>query len=303
VPVYAPPSSSGSDSETITINPIGLPGCTTEHPLVPLPTFFPIFAAYTGTAVDALTPAGCLPLSLPGYDNGVCFDVVKGQTYHIAFDGNMGTTGTTPLCLALTKPAINDGFAHRIPLHGIYVRATGYNAGATQQPGEPRLGDGSTGKTVWWSWTAPVSGAVSIDLTGSDFAFPVAVFTGSSLASLNQVAVGTGSLSFTAVAGQTYQIAVGDDAGLTGAITLVLQAPVVYLDLARPPARFSRFTLLTYTAISGEEVLLEQSADGSHWQAMQTLLSRQNSVSFMVNKPPAADGPYYQAIVVDRLYR
>jgi hypothetical protein len=303
MPVYAPPSSIGTGSGDITIIVVGPPACTTEHPLTPLPTFFPLFAAYTGTSVDALTPAGCLPISLPGYDNGVCFDAVKGQTYHIAFDGNMGTTGTTPLCLALTKPAINDGFAHRITLHGIYATATGYNAGATQQTGEPAIGDGSTGKTVWWSWTAPVNGTVSIDLTGSDFTFPVAVFTGSSLASLNEVAADSGGVSFQAVAGQTYQIAVGDNAGLTGAINLILQAPIVGLALSRPPARFSTQTMLTYAAISGQKVLLERSADGNTWRSVQTLVAHGNLINFMVNPAPAANGPFYRAIIIDRSFQ
>ena len=302
MPVYAPPSSSSFGAGCIMITLIGPPPCTTEHPQTPLPTFLPLFAAYTGASIDSLTPAGCLPLSLPGYENAVAFDVVKGQTYHIAFDGNMGTTGTTPLCLALTKAAVNDGFEHRITLHGIYITATGYNAGATHQTSEPALGGSSTGKTVWWSWTAPVSGTVSIDLTGSDYAFPVAVFTGSSIAGLKQVAADSGAVSFDARAGQTYQIAVGDDAGLTGAISLVLQAPIVCLDLSGPPVRFSRTTMLTYAAISGQKVLLERSSDGSNWQTVQTLVTHRNSISFLVNPPPADGGPYYRAIVIDRSF-
>jgi hypothetical protein len=302
MPVYAPPSSYGAFTWSIDIIAIGPPACTTESPQTPLPTFFPLFAAYTGSSVDALTPAGWLPLSLPGYDNAVCFDVVKGYTYHIAFDGNMGTTGSTPLCLALTKPAMNDGFAHRLALHGIYVTATGYNAGATSQPGEPAIGGTSAGKTVWWSWTAPVSGTVSIDLTGSDYAFPVAIFTGSSLAGLSQVAAGSGAVSFEAVAGRTYQIAVSDCAGLTGAINLLLQAPVLSLDLSGSVTSFRSQALLTYTAIAGQKVLLERSSDGSNWQTMQTLVTHRNSISFLVRSAPTDSGPFYRALVIDRAF-
>src|ERR1035441_7956349 len=137
----------------------------------------------------------------------------------------MGTTGDIPLYLALTKPASNDNFKNRIKLHGIDVIATCYNAGATHEPGEPAIGD-STGKTVWWSWTAPVGGTVSIDLSGSDYSFPVAVFDGSSLARLRMVATDSGGVTFVAVEGQTYQIAVGDHAGITGAIKLELQGTI-----------------------------------------------------------------------------
>jgi len=187
IPPYAPPSSYGEGSE----------GTTTGYlPAVmklikPAPCLLSYFAAYTGTAVDALTPADNLLMSLDAYPNAVEFDAVKGDIYHIAFDGNQGTTGEIPLYLALTAPASNDSFNRRIQLRGLSVVAKGYNAGAVYQSGAPRVA-GSTGKTAWWSWTAPVSGPVSLDLTGSDYAFPVAVFTGSSISNLQTIVEGAG---------------------------------------------------------------------------------------------------------------
>jgi hypothetical protein len=144
-----------------------------------------------------------------------------------------------------------------------------------------------------------VSGTVSIDLTGSDYAFPVAVFTGSSLAGLSQVAAASGAVSFEAVVGQTYQIAVSDCAGLTGAISMALQAPVVSLDLSGAIATFRSQALLTYAAIAGQKVLLERSNNGSNWQAVQTLVTHRNSISFLVCPAPTPSGPFYRAIVVD----
>ena len=160
-------------------------------------------------------------MALDAYPNGVEFNVVKGVAYAIAFDGNQGTTGDIRLFLALTTPAVNDIFAHRIELRGASVVATGYNAGAIYQKDAPIL-EGSSGKTSWWSWTAPVSGSVSLDLSGSDYAFPLGVFTGSNLPSLKQVAAENGGLSFNAIQGRTYQIAVSDAGGLTGQIRLKL---------------------------------------------------------------------------------
>lgn len=217
VPPYAPPTE-GSSSTTLTAISAD---CGNEIDQNPPPVFYPLFAAYTGTAVDALTPADNLPMSLNEYPNAVEFDVVKGRTYPIAFDGNMGTTGAIPFYLALTTPAWNDSFVRRLPLRGVSAMATGYNAGAAYQSGAPVL-DGATGKTAWWTWTAPVNEAVTLDLTGSDYSFPLAVFTGLSLPRLHLVAEGSGGLSFNAVRGQTYQIAVSDDHGLTGAIVLKL---------------------------------------------------------------------------------
>jgi hypothetical protein len=306
MPVYAPPSSFGDGlglSQIIQIIGTGPLPCTVESPLLPLPRFFPVFSAYTGSSVGALTSAGCLPLALTGYDHAVAFDTVKGETYHLAFDGNQGTTGSTPLCLALTKPAVNDAFEHRLALHGIYVIARGYNAGATPQEGEPAAAPGSTGKTVWWSWTAPVSGTVSLDLSGSDYAFPVAVFTGATLGDLSLVATNSGTLSFTATAGQTYQIAVSDLEGLTGAINLVLSAPIVGLDLYGMKSHSPRLALLSYNAIAGQKVLLERSSDGSNWQRVRTTVAHRALLHFLVHPAPSASGPYYRAIILDRSFR
>ncbi len=300
VPDYAPPSSSDGGFGLI-ITSIGPPTCGNEIDQNPPPVFYPVFAAYTGTAVDSLTSANCLPMSLNAFPNAVEFDAVKGQTYQIAFDGNMGTTGDIPLYLALTKPAANDNFENRIKLHGVYITATSYNAGATRQSGEPLFGD-STGKTVWWSWTAPVGGTVSIDLSGSDYSFPVAVFTGSSVARLHMVAADSGGVTFEAVAGQTYQIAVGDSAGLTGAIKLELQAPIVDLPLLQTVRRSANSALLRYAASAGQVVLLLRSDDGSNWQNGQTSVANRGMVEFLVRPTPSNNGPYYRAIVVDRIF-
>ena len=305
VPAYSPPSSSdggfGLGVITVSSGPPAPPTCGNEIDQNPPPIFYPVFAAYTGTAINSLTPANCLLVSLDAFPNAVEFDAVKGQTYQIAFDGNMGTTGDIPLYLALTKPASNDNFKNRIKLHGIDVIATGYNAGATHEPGEPAIGD-STGKTVWWSWTAPVGGTVSIDLSGSDYSFPVAVFDGSSLARLRMVATDSGGVTFEAVEGQTYQIAVGDDAGITGAIKLELQVPIVDLPLLQTVRRPANSALLRYRASAGQVILLLCSNDGANWQNVRTGIANRGMVEFLVRPAPDGDGPYYRAIVVDRLF-
>jgi hypothetical protein len=77
VPAYAPPSSGPGDGLIIT--PIGPPTCGNEIDQNPPPVFYPIFAAYKGTAVDALTPADNLLMALDAYPNAVAFDAVKGH--------------------------------------------------------------------------------------------------------------------------------------------------------------------------------------------------------------------------------
>ena len=300
VPVYPPPDPSGGDGTGVIQITIGAgpPDCGNEVEQNPPPVFYPVFAAYTGTAVDALTPADCLPMSLDTFQNAVEFDAVKGQTYQIVFDGNLGTTGDIPLYIALTTPAPNNNFQHRIKLHGVSVNATGYNAGATPQAGEP-VPVGSKGKTVWWSWTAPVSGVVSIDLSGSDYSFPAEVYTGSTVASLKMVAQGSGGLSFNAVKGKTYQIAVSDYNGLTGKINLNLLGPIVDLPLYRM-FKSGRNATLTYIAAAGEVAALLYSADNVNWKIIQTTSVIGKTVTFQV-RVPTPSGPFYRAILFDRI--
>jgi hypothetical protein len=293
IPPYLPPTSSGGDSSDTTLT--GGPNCGNQIDVNPPPPFFPLLTAYTGTAVDALTPANCLPMGLSAFPHAVEFDAVKGQSYMIAYDGNMGTTGDITLFLALTKPASNDHFKSRIPLHGVNVAVTGFNAGATSEPGEPALPD-SAGKSVWWSWTAPVSGTASIDLGGSDYPFPVGVFTGTSLAKLSGVATNSGSVSFSAVQGRTYQIAVDDAAGLTGEIKFTLQIPPVVLPLIGT-RQSGNLTVLEYSASPGQVVLLQSSSDGSNWTNVGTVTARQHQVNFAVKG--STSGKSYRALVVD----
>ncbi|MGD0744279.1 MAG: hypothetical protein ABSA45_03905 [Verrucomicrobiota bacterium] len=307
VPAYSPPSPPGGGGVITTRRPYP-PTCGNEVDQNPPPVFYPILAVYTGNAVNSLTSADCLPAALDAYPNMVEFDAVKGQTYQIAFDGNLGTTGDIPLYLALTTPPSNDNSQHSITLHGVSVTATGYNAGATHQAGEPILleepvlNEFSSGKDVWWSWTAPIGGPVSIDLSSSDYPFPVGVFTVVTVGGLSiteWVARGSGRLSFDAIQGRTYQIAVGDYNGLTGQIGLNLHASIVDLPLYRVAGR-DRVATLIYTASAGEVVALLYSSDNENWEIVQTKIASGKMVFFQARPAPTPSGPFYRAILFDR---
>jgi hypothetical protein len=296
IPPYAPPSS-GNPGGVITTT--GSPfDCGELEDVNPPPQFYPVLAAYTGTAVDALVSANCLPMGLDAYLYAVEFDAVKGETYHIAFDGNMGTTGEITLFLSLTKPAANDAFEKRIRLSGISVAVTGDNAGATHEAGAPTV-PGSLGKNSWWTWTAPVSGTVLIDLTGSDYAFPVGVFTGNAVNNLALAGAGSGSVSFQAIQGSAYQIAIADAEGLTGKIKFTMHAPIVDLTLAGTPLRSGEWTLLTYGASVGQVVLLQYSQDNFTWKNIRTATAHQDKVSFAISTSNVAKGISYRAVVVN----
>lgn len=130
---------------------------------------------------------------------------------------------------ALAQP--NDSFANRTELAGAEVSANGNNTGATKEAGEPAHAGNAGGNSVWWSWTAPESGNVTISTMGSDLDTLLAVYTGNAVDNLtligqNDDAAGgrTSQVTFGAEAGTSYAIAVDgyNDAGTvsTGSIQL-----------------------------------------------------------------------------------
>ncbi len=134
----------------------------------------------------------------------------------------------------------NDNFANAITItlgNSTMVTVNGFNTNATKEAGEPNHAGNAGGHSVWWKWTAPSDGNVSVDTRGSYFDSTLAVYTGSALASLSEVAsnddinpgiVQASFVSFTAKANTTYWIAVDgfkdnqDPSADSAAVTLSL---------------------------------------------------------------------------------
>ena len=125
------------------------------------------------------------------------------------------------------RPA-NDDFANATAITGASGSLTASSANATKETGEPYHGTSSATNSVWWKWTATAAGSMTITTEGSDFDTGLGVYTGSSVSALTKVAsnddVATGttwsSVTFSAVAGLTYYIAVAGYNGATGAVRL-----------------------------------------------------------------------------------
>ncbi len=151
--------------------------------------------------------------------------------------------GTAPLGHA---PA-NDNFVNAvaITLSGTSARVTGTNVNATREANEPipdsSSGGSMGGHSVWWKWTAPADGSVSLDTQGSLFDTTLGVYTGTAVSGLTNVAynddiekgaIQNSSLTFNASNGVTYFFAVDGFNGNDGngsdsaAITLNLNFAV-----------------------------------------------------------------------------
>lgn len=107
-----------------------------------------------------------------------------------------------------TRPT-NDDFANALELIGTRVEAAGSLVDATLEPNE--LDSLYPVRTVWWKWTAPVSGAFFIDTFGSECGTALTVCTGTSVDNLHFIDgryfsdIGDrGAFPFLAVAGTTY---------------------------------------------------------------------------------------------------
>ena len=92
-----------------------------------------------------------------------------------------------PLIVQAAAPA-NDSFNNRIILTGTAVFQTATNTNASRQSGEPDHAGNIGGKSLWWSWTAPGNGDVTITTDGSDFDTLLGVYTGSPVSALSLVA-------------------------------------------------------------------------------------------------------------------
>ena len=88
---------------------------------------------------------------------------------------------------ASTGP-VNNNFANATVITGTSISVTGTNVGATTETGEPDPAGVSVGKSVWWNWTAPVSGKVSLNTHGSSFDTVMGVYTGSAFSTLTTIA-------------------------------------------------------------------------------------------------------------------
>ena len=181
-------------------------------------------AVYIGSFVNNLTEVASNDNDGSGnYNSGLWFTANEGTQYRIAVGaGQRGGpfADTFTGNIVLNWGPANDHFADRFEITGIVGEATTLNLDASEEPGEPNHAGNAAGASVWWTWTAPVSYEVRFDTYDSDFDTVLAVYTGSSVGALTEVASNDDAfgvlpesmVSFEAQQGVTYQIAVDDAA-------------------------------------------------------------------------------------------
>jgi hypothetical protein len=167
-----------------------------------------------------------------------------------ANDTKLTITGQIVATRTVNAGVAGDSFTDRVLANTYPLRLAAANTGATKEPGEPNHGGNAGGHSLWWGWTAPVAGEVTVTTAGSDFDTLLAVYTGNTLASLTTIdsqdrGQTNERITFHAAAGAAYNIALDGFDGKTG-------NAVVNLTFIPSPANddFARRALLTGTDVS-----------------------------------------------------
>jgi hypothetical protein len=166
-------------------------------------------------------------------------------TVSISGDNSNGAGTAAALVLTvLPEPAGADSFANATALGGAAISVEGTNAFATAESGEPAHAGRAAKASLWYSWVAPVTGAVNVTTAGSTVDTLLSVYEGTALNNLVVVKesddVGklvSSAVKFNAVSGRTYYFAVDSLNGATGKIVLnvMYAATGVYTGLLKDP--------------------------------------------------------------------
>jgi subtilisin family serine protease len=191
----------------------------------------------------SISAGGTIPISFQWFRNEMPINGATGPrlilpSVTLADAGNYTVRVSNPFGQATSNPALvqidpvsvrpaNDKFQNAQILQGSSGRVAAVNLRASAESGEPNHASNSTPlESVWFRWTAPASGTATFNTYGSSFDTTLAAYTGQTVATLQLIDANDDSdsvqsfISFAAVAGVTYYIAVDGTASNEGTILL-----------------------------------------------------------------------------------
>ena len=153
--------------------------------------------------------------------NSGVYSVVAGN-----IGGAVSSTGM-PVTVSIPSLGLADNFAARPHLNAASGSGSGNSSTATRETNEPQHAGKPGGRSMWMAWTAPANGIVTFDTRGSSFDTLLAVYTGTTLGTLQEVTSDddrggfeTSLVAFNAVAGTEYQIAIDGLNSVAGPLVL-----------------------------------------------------------------------------------
>ncbi len=258
----------------------------------------------TGTSMSAPHVSGTLALLKAEFpaDNyrQLINRLLRGVDPGDRFAGKAQTAGRLDAYRALAlnnNRPFNDDFATRARVSGDNLAIRSSNAGATAEPGELTRAGSAAAVSLWWEWTAPATGTVSIDTSGSAYDTVLAVYAapdtttpslpgGLALLASNDDDTGsqTSRLTFAAQAGVAYEIAVDGKSGAAGLTLLNLGTTPANDSFASPAVLSGVSTHLTATNAhcsreSGEPHILGFAGGTSLWYRWTPPLTGRYQVS------------------------
>jgi hypothetical protein len=180
---------------------------------------------------------------------------------------------TNRVWVGVPRP-VNDDFSGRIiiPNTGTNHTALGSNRWASAETGEAYAQ-----RSVWWSWTAPASGAITIDTCGSTLNADLRIYTGVGPTISNLTFFGSASggpcssLTFAVLAGTTYHIAVdgvGEEQSQIILNLLTPMSPLVRLTHRQGPINGSFG--FSFSGVPGQRSVVEISTNLLYWTPVAT---------------------------------
>ena len=141
-------------------------------------------------------------------------------------------TATNAFFYTVVAAPANDAFANATKVPDAGAAYLSNNRHSTTEPGEPAHdGDAKRAGSLWWAWTPTISTSVLVNSAGSKVDNVLAVYTGTSLISLQSVAAASSDVAqrhpaqvvFDAQAGQSYRIALASSSSNSlGSLSLML---------------------------------------------------------------------------------
>ena len=195
--------------------------------------------------------------------------------YYIAVDGYNGASGWIFLSVStITESQGGNAFSSAIGLSGTSVLTSGVNLTATMEPGEPMHAGETNSGSIWYRWTAPANGLVSISTRLSEFDTVLAVYSGSNLTNLTLVAANdddpanrpTSAVIFHASAGTEYRIAVAGYGSARGKYVLAINSAPTFQP--RLISQWLNGRLWLEVRNADDLVTLESSTDLMNWEAI-----------------------------------
>ncbi|HXG48047.1 MAG TPA: lysyl oxidase family protein [Methylomirabilota bacterium] len=217
----------------------------------------------------------------------IVFVANAGTAYYFAIDGYANGSGRAVLNL---NPGGNDAFSRCTMLMAEAGRVGAFSGTATRESGEPQHASQPGGRSVWFCWMPTQSGPVEISTAGSLFDTVLAVYTGASVNSLVPVVSdndglpdGQSRVTFPAVAGTPYRVAV-DGIGGTGGVVILNWRPVLRL---LPPIQVSSNAVkLTIGGAVGDRCVIDSSTNLADWTEFTRVSNATGRVELIV--PTAA---------------